>query len=513
MDIISEGGITENKAHYSPWWAIIIAVTFTGATSLIYEVLAARILELNTNGSLYSITTVLIVFLGGLGLGAGVMSAVNKKYGFGVSALIVIQIAIALYAGLLLTQYGYLTDILNWLNNIIDIQIWSLALVSISFLLIPTFLIGSIFPLAAVIIESLSSKNISKKIGLLYTADIIGAVAGAAVAGFWLIPNYGITITLLIASIINFLGTALLIKRQMKTMLVWLLLFVIFVCCLFIIAPRSKNFTLARDDAYDKNVTVWFNKKDILYQSSSPYGLITVREELLDGKINRVLSINNRDQCQSASNSSEMLIAEAAMSHIKNDAKVLHIGLGCGFTLQKILEYETESVDVAEINRVIPAAAERYFSEFNNNSLADERVDIIIEDGAKILKEGKKTYDVIIIDIENPTIAHSSPLYTYEYFEYARQRLAYDGSIALWGYQSEDPRYLKSLIGTLRAVFEHVDFIQNNAYILVASQLAVNLSEFDKYGTKDDLKNSLETIEAVPINTIDHPVLETYYKP
>ncbi len=496
------------------WFLIILAVALSGASALIYEVIAERVLEIFSNGSLYSVTTVLIVFLGGIAIGAGLMTELRKKYQLEAPAFVIIQMVIAIYSSCLLTQFGWLPSIFDRIEEYISSQIAVLLIGGIFYLLIPAILIGSVFPLAAALILERGQADTKRRLGWLYSFDVIGAVVGAALAGFCLIPFLGLVKTLLVAAALNLIASLLLLNYKRITLMYWLLFFAIMSLGVYLFVPYQSNLSLGRDYDRNESYTLRFNENELLYKTSSPYGLVTVREEeWTEGGQNRIMAIGERDQCQSKASESEQRLALSTLSSFKESARVLHIGLGCGFTLQKILEFNPELIDVVEINRVVPSIADQWFGELNGQALDDSRVNLIVDDGAEVVRRGEDKYDVIIIDIENPTIVHSSPLYTLEYFRYAERILKPGGRLALWGYQSQDYRYLKSLVKTLEEVFEHVDFYQDNAYIFVASQGAVDLSEFDLYNTRERLRVEINKLDSIEINTIDNLVLEKYYNP
>ena len=86
----------------------------------------------------------------------------------------------------------------------------------------------------------------------------------------------------------------------------------------------------------------------------------------------------------------------------RHDIRVLVGGLGIGYTLRATLDYNVvQAVDVVEIEEYIISWAKGLFCELNNHACSDPRVHIIKMDlGDYILKIGK-TYDVIILDVDN----------------------------------------------------------------------------------------------------------------
>jgi len=132
-----------------------------------------------------------------------------------------------------------------------------------------------------------------------------------------------------------------------------------------------------------------------------------------------------------------------------DNIKVLNIGLGCGLTLEKCLEYNT-TVDVVEINEQVVNA-----NKVMTDVLENPRVNLIIDDGLHYLRIGKNKYDSVLIDIENPTIAHSSGLYTVDAFKIINNSLTETGAFALWSY-SGNLIYYDILFYSLKEAFPYV---------------------------------------------------------
>ena len=59
------------------------------------------------------------------------------------------------------------------------------------YFLFPTILLGASFPLASSLLVK-KLENTGKDIGILYSADLLGAIIGAVLTGFFLIPIVGL---------------------------------------------------------------------------------------------------------------------------------------------------------------------------------------------------------------------------------------------------------------------------------------------------------------------------------
>lgn len=466
-------------------------MALSGAAALIYEIVASQALLNFFSANTYSIATVLTSFLFGLSIGSLTMSKLlprikNKKLAF-----IIIELLIASYATLFLTKFNVLP------SYIINSQISGFTLtmtkfiISFIYLLIPTLLLGALFPLAS----SLLIKKIKKAgsiVGLLYSFDTFGAILGAFLAGFILIPIFGLIKSALFGSVLSFFAGLLMIEKHWKKLLIYTVSYAIIFSLFIVLTPETK--TLIEDQ--DSYIT---NNENILFEKSTSYGTVSIINKNKEPS----LYISNRYQCGKNYNTGKQII-EPILDPEKKD--ILLIGLGCGISLSKALEFSTvESIDVVEINPLIPALTKKYFSNINNNALSNPKVNLIIEDGAQYLSQTNKKYDLIVIDLENPVVAHSSPLYTVEYFKKASYLLNDNGILSLQGYNG-DFEYQKTLYFSLKEAFPHVYIKKyHNNYIGSKKLLNIDLN----HESLEILKN-LNKETSYQLNTLDHQILLKY---
>jgi len=86
----------------------------------------------------------------------------------------------------------------------------------------------------------------------------------------------------------------------------------------------------------------------------------------------------------------------------RQDIRVLVGGLGIGYTLRATLDYNwIQSVDVVEIEEYIITWAKGLFSELNGYACFDSRVHLIKMDLGDYIHKTDKTYDAIILDVDN----------------------------------------------------------------------------------------------------------------
>jgi len=195
---------------------ILVAALFvaSGFSSLVYQVVWTRLLVLVFGSTTQATSTVLAVFMGGLALGsfaAGRYSDRIKRpflwYGL-------LEGVIGLWALLvpLLFQAAQPLYCLVWQSLHLSLTPFSLlrVLIAALILLVPTSCMGATLPLLARFV-TVSLEFVGRRVGTLYAVNTLGAVGGAAITGFLLLPLLGMEASTLVAALINFLLCGLIV--------------------------------------------------------------------------------------------------------------------------------------------------------------------------------------------------------------------------------------------------------------------------------------------------------------
>jgi len=261
------------------------ALALSAGSALIYEVVATHILFFYFVESSYSIATVLSVFLFGLAAGSLTIHYLlnrikNKRLLFAV-----FQIIIALYAFFILSN---LRDILP------NISTWGTVVTSVIILLVPTYFLGAIFPLAG----SIFKKDKKETIGLVYSTDLFGAILGSLAAGFLLIPFFGAKIAVVFGAGLNLISSFLIFSKKQR---------IIPICLILLLAVSTINFTSLTTES----PVLTYEEENYIHEgyqfyAHSPYGLVTVAKDQL--------CIDGRGQCSfshSWGNSERMMVVYA----------------------------------------------------------------------------------------------------------------------------------------------------------------------------------------------------------
>ncbi len=134
----------------------------------------------------------------------------------------------------------------------------------------------------------------------------------------------------------------------------------------------------------------------------------------------------------------------------KPDLKILIGGLGMGYTLAAALEEAGPDclITVAELIPAVVTWNKKYLGHLAQNPLDDPRVRIKQEDVADIISAEKKSFDAILLDVDNGpeglTRKTNDRLYTITGLKQAFQALHPGGILSVWS-AGTDPAFTRRL--------------------------------------------------------------------
>ncbi len=122
--------------------------------------------------------------------------------------------------------------------------------------------------------------------------------------------------------------------------------------------------------------------------------------------------------------------------------------------------------------------ASRTFDEVSGTPPRDPRVQITIGDGRRYLRTASARFGVIVSEPSNPWLSMSARLFTREFFELVRSRLAPDGVLVQWiPLYGLSTRQFEMLLRTLLSVFPNVSLfhVADGDLVAVASPKAQSI--------------------------------------
>ncbi|MFW6377057.1 MAG: spermidine synthase [bacterium] len=174
---------------------------------------------------------------------------------------------------------------------------------------------------------------------------------------------------------------------------------------------------------------------------------------------------------------------------LKNkNISVLNIGLGAGYTTERILKYDNVvKLDVVEIFQEVINNLHNF--DTYDSIVDDERCEIICGDAFDYVNGCDNKYDVVVMDVCQPDLEYSGRLFEKEFLSNVSKILNNDGIFLIWFY-SKNSRFneFKFILYYLNDVFMNVDYseiensIADDTYFFASNTYKVenNKSLIDK---------------------------------
>jgi spermidine synthase len=460
---------------YDKFW--LFAALASGFVTISTQVSWTRILTMIIGSSTYAFSIVVALFLIGLAIGAWLVARKDRSQGLRLTVLKVevltaVSIVLSLFVlnktPAVLVTIGLKLKVASWVGLLL-LQIFCATLL----ILVPAMLMGMVMPL--VLVWAVNQTSSVARVGRSYAINTIGAIAGAFITGFLLIPKTSTRFTLLFAATCC-LAVACIAYRPAepardpalkRALAIGLIPFLIVL--LFIVSP-PMNLADLSIGAYDSLVRVLAQTREGPADQTDPEQRQEVHELLMyrEGPTATVsvrrdqntlsLAINGRTNASDSAFDmpTQVMLGRLPVLIAPRIDNGLIIGYATGITVGAMLQSPVQSVTCVELE---PATIEasRYFEHINNHPLQDPRTKLIIDDARTFLRVTPNRYDMIVSEPSHPWVPGVANLFTQEFFELGRDRLNDDGVFVQWLqiYQLSTES-LRSVLATYRKVFPHV---------------------------------------------------------
>ncbi|WP_272421046.1 fused MFS/spermidine synthase [Polyangium jinanense] len=473
-----------------------MALAFAFASGFIVfaaEVVETHLLALLIGNSAYAFGLMLAVFLVCLAIGAARSPALAEKRGDRALALGLGAAAISL--AVTMPLWAELPRLFLFAGK--HVHSWAgrelvRALAALLILAVPTVFLGTTFPLLLHRVASMP--DVGARVGRLTVVNTVGTIFGSIITGYFILPALGSQGTLL--GVVAALAIASVLASR--------------------VAAGDKGSAVSRFALPAAAIVValvlprWdmarmTNGANVYFSAGPPPDRIEMVREDVHGGVTtvarraEVLTLYTNGKFQ-GDNGPEMA-AQRRFAHFPSmflrgsEKRVLVIGLGTGTTLGTIATYPWERIEVAEISPAIVDASRKYFSGPARNSLDDPRTVLSLEDGRNHLLVSPGGYDLVTMELTSVWFAGAASLYSREFYELVRARLAEGGILQQWVQLHHiRRRELAAIVRTLRVVFPHVAlFVGGSQGILVASArpLVASRAELDRLATVPAIRETL----------------------
>ena len=545
----------------------LLALAFSGAATMLYEISWSRILYFSLGSSTYTFSLIIFSFIAGLTLGANwikrkqiidtnakkiLICDMQVKAIFGAAIFIFISSGLPMLSGVLFSLCGEI----YWKLHLIELVLLMLIITPVA------FYIGASFPLLCTLVKEKGVLS-EKEIGIAYSTNTLGSIIGSLLTGFVLIQLFGpfkvIWITFSIHIIIILIVSPRPLYKYLKPHS-----FIVLIAYLFIMF--QFNFFTSKDLVSGNYARIYNNKtrytpkylaKNPDYHKAKAMRLQTKRKEykiqwskhgrissisVLENGLNSRLVINGKTDASvgkfyASDMPTQTFLALLPTLLSQKQDQGLVVGLGSGVTTG-ILAHTTKSIDCLEIEPAVLDAAV-YFSKYNLDVVNALNTNIIIGDARKYIRQCKKQYNFISAEPSNIWMSGVANLFTNEYFDDCKKLLTDQGVMIQWVHiykisLSDFKIILKSFLKTFRTVEVWGSFNFGDIFLagFKGSRNKLTKLKFDKtmknFPYKQELneigisnstemsnfllsifnKENDQQLKDVQMNTDNHPLLE-----
>jgi spermidine synthase len=472
----------------------LAAYALSGAVAMGLEVLLARALAVVNGSSVYSFTLVLVVFLGGLSIGALAFARPASSSKNPLALLGALLAAAGAAIGLAIWTTDQLPALSAELLEGTRLEAGTIMAVhatvtGLTILPIAAAL-GAIMPVAIRCYVG-EAERVGREVGRAYAANTVGAIAGSVITGFWLMPALSLEHSMRLFAVLDLAaGAALLAIAVRGRARIACLAIAALAAAAAALAPRwdRSDFTAGLFRAHIARRAIETGRladREVVYYRDGIATTVSVE------RLGEVLVMKNNGKVEASSQidmPTQILVGLIpVLLRGGRDLDVFVVGYGSGVTVGAIAQSPAPArIDVAEIEPAVYEAADRFFSEVNRAPQRDHRVTRLVGDGRNALLAGGRRYDVIVSEPSNPWIAGVASLFTREFYAFARRHLEPGGIFCQWAQLYElGPANVKMIYRTFAESFPHVYALtpgdETTDTILIGSlePLALDLAAID----------------------------------
>jgi spermidine synthase len=350
-----------------------------------------------------------------------------------------------------------------------------------------SFFTGFAFPVAARVYTHLSTspKDRVHKISTIYIYEALGSLLSGIIYTFLLVGHCNpYSIAALIILPLLFSCWAILRKtkhRDLRFVSVILLIFYVFALTPFV-SSKIEKYTVEKR---------WrsFSQLPLTYSIDSKYQNIAVA--LLFNQFNFYL--NTMLAAVFPNDEDNMLLAAHLISQHPSPKRILIIGDALSGLAKYLLRFDIEKIISVEIDRKVVETILKFLPEKDKNILQkDKRFEIEIKDGRKYVKdlirkrdlhEKVSSYDIVYINISEPSTLLLNRYYTKEFFSDLAKIVGKNGVIALRVTASENYAqgmigdYTASVYNTVKSVFPYIAAAPGTQTFISASKNPGSVSD------------------------------------
>lgn len=488
----------------SKYFWLLASVFFTGGSVLIVEIVATRILSPYYGNTIYTTSSVIGVVLAALSLGYYVGGILTDKFPY--HRVFYGIITISGFLVILIEIWGKV--LLPFLSSIFSISLGP-VISSLALFFVPAFCLGMLSPFAIKLNEQ-GIETIGKQSGQVFFWSTLGSIAGSFLAGFFLIPFFGIS------SIIIFTGIFLGMWGIVGMFLFGFPYKKLIPLIILLLLPAGLVFA-------DKPAP------GVLYEKDGLYEKITITQGEWDGRPTHFLFQDRSYSAAMYADSDELVYDYTKYYKLYqifniNPTEAFVLG-GGAYSIPKAILSDSPNVivDVAEVEPGLFELSKKYF-----NLRESGRLNNYVEDGRRFLAKTDKKYDLILGDAYYSIFSIPIHLTTKEFFALVKSRLS-EGGVFVGNFsgdlRKEGPSFIYSEMRTFKEVFDNTYFfavrdsgaslVQNIIFLGVNGPKKIIFDSPELLESQDPIFNTLpqKNIDLASVDLLKYRAITDDYAP
>ncbi len=450
---------------------LALAIAFiSGLTSLGYQVVWNRMLGAGTGSSTYVFTTILVLFLVGIAIGAVLLGWLRPRVR-STRALIghaqLVTAAFVVVGALLLATPGspFNGGSPDFLNSMRQFAFSSAVVV-----LPATIALGLVFPATAALLGDETGHE-GAATGTLLATNTAGSIVATFVIPFFVIPLIGSPATLAGLALLNCAVGAYLLGRLPAATPAYRLAGAALAGGLaVVVVVSSLNGSAFRNPTIElierQGGTVFEATEDEI-----------AAVEAGEARGSRLLWVGGTAMTILTVDTKLMPLLPLMLRPETDDGLVIAFGMGSAFRTSLNAGMETDAIElVPSVPRMF-----RWFYDDADAVLADPRGEVIVADGRNHVELTDRTYDFVAVDPPPPIETSGvSVISTREFYEASKARLTPGGVMMQWVPYGQTMNEFLAHVRTFLAVFENVNVIAGAGgygFYMIGSDGPVDLDE------------------------------------
>jgi spermidine synthase len=404
---------------------LYLSILVIAVCGIIYELIIGAVSSYLWGDSVFYFSVTIGLYMSAMGLGAFASKFIRSSL---FDAFVLSELLIGLVG-------GGSALFLFWTYTLGDSYEYGMVLVT----LLIGALVGIEIPILIRLMEQ--QETLRRNVAHVLTYDYIGGLIGALLFPLFFLPQLGLIRTALVLgglnvaiALINFVRHRALLRYAPG--LLFAAVCIMGLLSYFLITSQNQQDMLQQK----------LYRDDVIFSRQTPYQQLTITRWHKDIRlyINGGLQFSSLDEYRY--HESLVHVPFAARPKSKN---ILILGGGDGLAVREVLKYpQVEKIVLVDLDPAMTEIfkTEEFLTQLNQNSLVNPKLTIINQDAYKFAEQDSGLYDIILIDLPDPSHTALAKLYSLEFYHILQKRLSYQGVLVT---QSTSPFFATEAFWTI----------------------------------------------------------------